>query len=130
MIIENPALLAEMREPGRCRWCGRHAARRDPAHIKSRGAGFSVWRGNMVALCRDCHTSNHAGNAPTAADLLVAAAVDLGALKDDIEAVNYLVRRLDKDLPLRLLRTDARSLTPEARALFWEAMWEAEHASR
>lgn len=130
MIIENPALLRELREPGRCRWCGQHAARRDPAHIKSRGAGFSVWRGNMAALCRSCHDENHWGNEPTSVSLVAMIAYDLGVLQDDIDCVNHLIRRLDKDLSPARLREAARHLKPEARALFWEALWEAEHANR
>lgn len=41
-----------------CRACGRVGC--DPCHIKSRGAGGGDEIGNVIGLCREHHTEQHA----------------------------------------------------------------------
>ncbi len=54
--------LAEFVRGLPCCACGDHAPS-DPAHIKSRGAGGHAWNedgtGNIIPLCRACHTEQH-----------------------------------------------------------------------
>ncbi len=54
--------LAAFVRPMKCCACG-SAGPCDPAHVKSRGAGGHAWMdngdGNIIALCRRCHTEQH-----------------------------------------------------------------------
>lgn len=94
-------ILEPFRSFGKCEACGRWCWRRDPAHIFSRGAGKVTISENLVALCRECHQGNHAGQWPYRDDLLkIAAARE----KTTPEAIRDLVHRLRRERTQNLVR--------------------------
>lgn len=102
MIIEDQQLIVEFRCKRKCEWCGKKTdAGLDPAHIFSRGAGRVDHRWNMAALCRVCHTNNHAGHEPTHYDLLAIVAAREGILQSMIEHLVFSIRRARKTLTIR-----------------------------
>jgi hypothetical protein len=94
MRIENERLLAEFRHAARCEWCGKRTPQGcDPAHLFSRGAGRVDVRDNLAALCRECHTKQHAGNEPTVEQLLVLVAKREGKTPQTIRNKIARIRR-------------------------------------
>lgn len=96
MRIIDESLLDIFRHKTKCHWCGLRTDGCDPAHAFSRGAGRLDIAINLIALCRECHTANHAGHIMRC-DLLAIIAVREGVLQPDIEAVVWWIRRQPKE---------------------------------
>lgn len=94
MKLIDKDLLREFNEKTICEWCRRSfPGGLDAAHIFSRGAGRVDIRGNLVSLCRECHTRSHTSGVPSLWQLLEMAAKREGCSVDDIEAKIYAIRR-------------------------------------
>lgn len=93
MRIINKPLLRRFAEVYRCEYCGCRTPGADPAHIFGRGAGRVDIPANIVSLCRQCHTSSHAGGYPTFDDLLLIAAKREGVTPEWIVDEVYRIRR-------------------------------------
>jgi hypothetical protein len=99
MRVLNTALLKEFRVP-RCEVCGQCRGTTQPHHIRTRGAGGSDVRINLIALCWQCHGQVHAG--PIHTDDLVDIVVSREGLEDRAEfwARQNELLRLPKGSPL------------------------------
>lgn len=100
MIVINEKLLDEFRRKARCEFCGRKArGGLDAHHIYAKGMGGGSRldiRRNLVGLCRECHTSHHAGNEPLRCDLMALVATRENCLQDDIKEEVWRLRRTPK----------------------------------
>lgn len=105
MKIENEAVLASFRGPGRCDWCGKFCQLREAAHVFAKGMGgarridmpFNVaGLGRTDAFECICHKSHHDGNRPLHCDLLAKVAAREGLFQGDIEVAVYCLWRLPK----------------------------------
>lgn len=94
MILKDETLLAMVKAEGRCCWC-RRARPTDPHHVMTKGAGQVDIAGNLVPLCRECHTCLHDGNICDF-DLLLMAALREGTTQDAIRETVWLIRRIPK----------------------------------
>ncbi len=104
MRIVNEDLLIEFRRKIRCEYCKElYRTGLDPHHISSRGAGRLDLPINIVALCRKCHTSSHAGKSPLRSELLAIVA----------EREHCTVEWIRDEIH-RLLRTDKHKALLEA----------------
>ena len=106
MELKDENLLKEFREAWYCEWCHKstRANGADPHHIMSRGAGWADVRPNLVALCRACHSLNHAGHRPTTQDLLEIAAKREGMTVGEIKELVWDTRRKPKEAKCELPR--------------------------
>lgn len=77
-MIVDERLLKQIRSQCRCALCGKRKLLQ-AAHVMSRGAGRVDIRGNLLALCADCHRMEHDGNI-TKDELL-----DLSARMDGVD---------------------------------------------
>lgn len=107
MIIKSRKTLALFRVAGRCDFCGRACKRREAAHVFPKGMGggstldvrinlaglgLGAWAG--AARECDCHFLTERGQIEWFS-LLVKVANREGAMQRDLEAVLYLIGRLD-----------------------------------
>lgn len=93
MKLTNESMLADLRKPGLCQWCGKPCPDgRDPAHILSRGAGRVDIETNLAALCRACHQSSHAGQSPTPDELVDIKAKMNGLTAEEIRKLVWKIR--------------------------------------
>jgi Fe-S oxidoreductase len=94
--VINEPLLALFRQPGKCEACHANCPQgRDPHHILSKGAGRVDCAGNLVSLCRTCHTGFHTSGKPSKAELLMIAAKREKTTPEEITATVYRFRRCD-----------------------------------
>lgn len=97
MKVINRNLMAVLRKPGLCQWCGRPCPDgRDPHHIFHRGAGRVDIPENLIALCRECHVRCHDGNLAGRQELLEFSASIHGTTVDEIERKVYALRADDR----------------------------------
>jgi hypothetical protein len=83
--IVDEAVLEEARARGYCEWCGR-AGRMQASHAVSVGAGGDDSRVNVTSNCIDCHAGHHAGQEPTAHQLLEVARLREASRRGDWHA--------------------------------------------
>ena len=105
----NEAVLDVFRHWPECEWCKRPLPDgADPAHIFSRGAGRVDIPENVCALCRECHSSNHAGNRPRTLDLMIVSGHREKMLAEDIQQTVWDLRRYE-GTGSRLVSKDQRA---------------------
>jgi hypothetical protein len=95
MKLIDKSLIASFRG-SICEWC-LYVAASEGHHIFSKGAGRVDIRGNLVSLCRLCHTKAHAGHSPTREQLLTVAARREKTTAEAITAEVQRIRRLTKE---------------------------------
>ncbi len=100
--FDNAKLHNELIYAGKCGWCDKRLTTgADPAHLIGNGAGGSFLRCNMIALCRECHTTSHNANEgnqqhPNPKDLLRKKAQSEKVTPEQLRAIVWFVSRLDK----------------------------------
>jgi hypothetical protein len=139
VIISSPKMLKKCRGPGPCSWCGKPCRRREAAHViacghgggrrldvscnlVSLGLGFWASRGECT-----CHQDHHSGDRPLRCDLLDLVAARENILQGDVEAVLYLILRLDGKASRDRIEAAAEELGNDAqRGLYLRTLKEAE----
>ncbi len=97
MNVPDDTLLASMRTPGACDYCGKECPNRAAHHIFTRGAGQVDWAPNLIALGWDapgcvCHVGFHYSGKPSMVQLLANSAARHGMTPDLIESTIHAIR--------------------------------------
>jgi len=99
---DNAALHYELIHSLKCGWCNKPTPQGcDPAHLIGNAAGGSFLRCNMIAICRNCHSTSHNANSgnqqhPNPKDLLKKVAQREKVSPEQIRAIVWFISRLDK----------------------------------
>jgi 5-methylcytosine-specific restriction endonuclease McrA len=96
MRIEDEKLLARMKQPGLCEYCGRPCVDgRDPHHLHTKASGRLDIKENLASLCRECHNGFHNSGKPSFAELLSIVAEREGMTPEEIVEKVHRLRRTD-----------------------------------
>lgn len=106
MIVIDEKLLDTFREAKACEFCSKPTPSGcDPHHIIAKGMGGGGRvdiPDNLIALCRECHISHHAGAAPTTYQCFDVAGARAGKMAEDCREMVWRVQREDKCSEWRL----------------------------